>query len=222
MARDVTKTLSDTEVAKLRALLSQNPEIIEDESLGGEYPKMLFHPKYVTNMLTYKTAEDPIVKKAAKEQMRRLVLVVEDIETEEEYLGDGWRTSPAEIMIRDLGLDDPRIPKGREARRQQAINRVDRETELRQLRRRYAELTGHPFSDVVPDAPAVAQELSGDDPVVETADATDGPEVPDLREGAARRVGGRLAAKAPAAKKSKLPITKRERVAQRAAAAAGR
>lgn len=156
--RDVSKVLSDAETIKLRALLAQTPDIQVDSALGQEYPKMLFHPSYIEMYRLVKDHPDPLVKKEAQQKMSRVLVVVHDIDTEEDYITDGWRADPNDFIVMSkedggLGEADPRVPVGREGRRASAMKKQDRETELRDLRRRYAELTGKHLSEV--DAPIV-------------------------------------------------------------------
>ena len=153
--RDLTKVLSDAEAVKLRALLAQTPDIPVDEHFGEEYPKMLFHADYLPLYRLIKEHPDPLVKKEAQAKMGRVIVVVHTIEDEEEYLSDGWKTQPAELMVA-AGEVDPRIPTGREGRRAGKMRDADREHELRTLRRRYAELTGKKFVDDEPTPVQVA------------------------------------------------------------------
>lgn len=155
--RDVSKVLTDAEALKLRALLAQTPDIQIDSALGQEYPKMLFHPNYIELYRLVKDHPDPLVKKEAQQKMSRVIVIVHDIETEEDYLQDKWRSDPNDFIVMSkeeggLGEADPRIPVGREGRRASALRKQDRETELRDLRRRYAELTGRSLIDVEPPA----------------------------------------------------------------------
>lgn len=168
--RDLTKVLNDAEVVKLRALLAQSPDLPVDDHGWQEYPKMLFHRDYIDLYRLVKSHPDPLVKKEAQQNMRRVLVIVHDIGTEEDYLADGWRTDPNEFIVASiadggLGEVDPRIPTGREGRRAHQTAKATREAELRELRRRYAELTGTRLADdhdlsptsmpvPVPEAPA--------------------------------------------------------------------
>jgi len=139
--RDLTKVLSDAEAIKLRALIAQMPE--PTGSVGGfeEYPKMLYHPDYIALSRVARHHEDLKTRKEAATKMSRVIVVVHDIETEEDYLADGWKSDPVEIMIQ-MGEADPRTPTGREGRKEGVRKRQSIEDEVKQLRRRYAELTG--------------------------------------------------------------------------------
>lgn len=150
--RDLTKILSAAETLKLRALLSQQPDIPIDSSFGQEYPKMLYERNYVDLYRLVKSHPDALVRKEAQQGMTRVIVIVHDIETEEDYLADGWRNDPNDFItmsLEDGGLGevDPRIPVGKEGRRADKMNRQTREHELRDLRRRYAELTGVRLAD---------------------------------------------------------------------------
>lgn len=144
--RDVSKILTDADLLKLRELLKQAPTVAVDPNAFEEYPKMLFHPDWLTCYRLIKDHPDPVVKKDASEKLRNVQIIVHDFETEEEYLADGWKSDPNDIII-DAGEVDPRIPTGREGRRAARQTALDRDTELRSLRRRYAELTGHRLAD---------------------------------------------------------------------------
>ncbi len=156
--RDVSKVLSDAETLKLRALLAQTPDLPISDQLGQEYPKMLFHNAYIELYRLIKNHPDPLVKKEAQEKMRNVIVIVHNIEDEEEYLADGWKHDPCDIITAPveeggMGEVNPRIPTGREGRRADRQNKATREQELRNLRRRYAELTGRKLAD--DDEPAM-------------------------------------------------------------------
>lgn len=156
--RDLTKVLSDAETLKLRALLSNTPDIDPSDRLGQEYPKMLFHPDYIPIYRIIKNTTDHVAKKEAQVQMRRAIVIVHDIETEEDYLADHWRADPNDFItmsVEDGGLGevDPRIPTGREGRKAEKQNKASRDAELRALQRRYAELTGTRLADASFSAP---------------------------------------------------------------------
>ncbi len=144
--RTIAHTLSDAEQVKLRHLLSLHPDIDADHPLDTEYPKMLYHANYVELAALVKDHNDPLVKKDAQESLRRTVVVVHDIETEEEYLKDGYFSNPVDIIIQQTGKD-PRVPTGREGRRSAALEARSIDQELRALRRRYAQLTGKSLND---------------------------------------------------------------------------
>lgn len=160
--RDVSKILSEAETVKLRALLSQTPDFPVDENFGKEYPRMLFSPQYIELYRLIKDHPDDLVKKEAKSKLNRVTVIVHNVEDEEDYITDGWKNDPNDFItmsIEDGGLGeaDPRIPTGREGRRFAKINKVTREIELRDLRRRYAELTGKKLAeDVVEPEPVAA------------------------------------------------------------------
>lgn len=146
--RDVTRILSDAELIKLRALLAQSPvqtPLEEDEF--KDYPKMLYAPEWVTCYRLIKDHPDPLIKKEAMEKLKHVQVQVFDAETEEEYLLDGWKRDPNDFIVEaniaaGMTNPDPRVPTGREARRASAMNKRDREAELRDIRLRYAELMG--------------------------------------------------------------------------------
>lgn len=145
MYRDVTKVLSEADTLKLRALLAAQPEIA-DSGLGAEYPKMLYAADYWPLYVAVKTNPDPLKKKEAQQAMQHVIIVVHDLEVEEDYLADGWRDDPVKHLI-EAGEADPRTPHGREGRRAVASAKIQREEELRDLKRRYAELTGIRLKD---------------------------------------------------------------------------
>jgi hypothetical protein len=149
--RDVSKILSDADLLKLRALLDGTTG---NSASGGflEYPKMLFHPEWLTPWRLVKDHPDPLVRKEAQQKLPALQVIVHDIEMEEEYLADGWRTDPNEFIVADneahgVAHPDPRVPKGREGRLARKSQAEAADLELANLRRRYAELTGRRLLD---------------------------------------------------------------------------
>lgn len=171
--RDLTKILSDAETLKLRALLSQQPDIPLDSSFGQEYPKMLYDRPYVDLYRLVKGHPDPLVRKEAQQAIGKTIVIVHDIETEEDYLADGWRNDPNDFITMSLeegglGEVDPRIPVGKEGRRADKQNRATRDQELRNLRRRYAELTGVRLADAE-EAPATAAPVNDVAPLIDKA-----------------------------------------------------
>lgn len=206
--RDLTKVLDDAELIKLRAILSQHPDIVPDAALGTEYPKMLYHRDFLEMNGLVKDHPDPVVKKDASEQLRRCVVVVYNIGQEEEYLADAdWYAHPADIAVA-LGFGDPREPKGREALLASRQVKHDTEHEIRELRRRYAQLTGRKLGadelgeDVPTRSAAATAVLAGVGggtslPPVDTSEPT--PQVQALRERAAKNAP-KGAAKAKAKK----------------------
>lgn len=150
--RDVSKILSDADLLKLRALLDGTTG--NSATNGGflEYPKMLFHPEWLTPWRLVKDHPDPLVRKEAQQKLPALQVIVHDIELEEEYLADGWRSDPNEFIVADneangVAHPDPRVPKGREGRLARKTQAEAAEIELANLRRRYAELTGRRLLD---------------------------------------------------------------------------
>lgn len=139
MPRDLSKILSDADTLKLRALLAQHPDV-ESTGILDEYPKMLFSPGYWERYIFIRTTKDPVARKEAVQQIHNFVVAVHDIETEEEYLTDGYKTDPVQFLL-DAGEKDPRVPTGREGRRALEDERVSREQEIRNLKRRFAQLT---------------------------------------------------------------------------------
>ncbi len=152
MARggDLTKTLGADELARVRALLAENPPDMPEPGQVTQYPRMLFHKNYLDNQQAWKDEVDDLKKKKFVEKMASSVHIVLDIEEEEEFLLDGWKRSPADFLPPDK---DPRIPVGREARRVAAQQRLSREDEIQQLRLRLAELTGRQ-APMATEAPA--------------------------------------------------------------------
>lgn len=199
--RDVSKILSDADLLKLRALLDGTTG---NSASGGflEYPKMLFHPEWLTPWRLVKDHPDPLVRKEAQQKLPALQVIVHDIEMEEEYLADNWRADPNEFIVADneahgMANPDPRVPKGREGRRARRSQAEAAELELATLRRRYAELTGRRLLD---------EPTTDDLPATSLADTTLAQVQPTVSAPAPRRA----AATTPA------PTSKRERVAQAA------
>lgn len=141
MARgqDLTKTLEQAEILRLRALLAERPDLSDMPEGGGEYPRMLFHESFLEAQRAWKKQPHPETKKTASEAMAFATHVVFDADEETEYLADGWKRSPADFLPPEK---DPRIPVGREARKAHAQQAQSREREIRELRARLAELTG--------------------------------------------------------------------------------
>lgn len=154
MARgaDLTKVLDPAEVARLRTMLAENPVIAPEPGAIVEYPRMLYHSSYVAASLSWRTDTNELVKRTAAEKMRLATHEVIDVDEEEDFLLDGWKHSPADFMA-----IDPRIPAGREARRASFYDAKNRETEIRELRLRLAELTGTPVPVATPDPADYAQ-----------------------------------------------------------------
>lgn len=145
--RDVSRILSEADLIKLRALLSQaDLPAVTDAHVFEEYPKILYAPDWLMCWRLWKEHPDPIVRKDSREKMRRCEVIVHDIETEEEYLQDGWRQDPVQLMI-EAGEPNPRVPSGREGRRADRDLKAARAVELADLRRRYAELTGRKITE---------------------------------------------------------------------------
>lgn len=145
--RDLTKVLSEAEIIKLRQLAAQTPDM-PTVAAGAfqEYPKILYHPDYVPLSRVANGHPDPLTRKEALQKMPRVVVVVHDLETEEEYLRDHWKIDPVEIML-EMGEKDPRIPIGREGRLAASQRRQTVAEEVAELRRRYASLTGRSLVD---------------------------------------------------------------------------
>lgn len=150
MARgdDLTKQLDTKELARLRAILAENP--VEELPPGTltRYPRMLYHESFVEAQLSWKEDPRPEIKKLAAEKMKVATVVVFDPDEEAEYLQDGWRRSPADFM-----KIDPRIPVGREARRAQIQTKQSRQAEITELKLRLAELMGQRPADDEKDGP---------------------------------------------------------------------
>lgn len=155
--RDVSKILSEAELLKLRSILASTPSDEVDEGIGEEYPKMLFHALYVPlyQVIKQRAGGDVIKLKEAKEAIRKAYVVVDDWETEEDYLTDvdgkglpQWFTSHKDAFVAVNGYD-PTVPTGREGRRAKVQNEADRKRRLRELRREYAQLTGGVIEDEV-------------------------------------------------------------------------
>lgn len=156
--RDVSRILSDADLIKLRELLKAAPSgPMADTHAFQDYPRMLFAPGWVECYRILKEGEDHLVRKQASETMRKLQVIVPDVEAEEEYLLDGWKSDPNEFVILLNAADglvdatgqgvDPRIPTGREGRRASHMKKLDMQHELANIRRRYAELTGRKLAD---------------------------------------------------------------------------
>lgn len=150
--RDVTKILSDSDLLKLKALLSQTPDKPIDPDAFEEYPKMLFDPGWLVGYRLIQNNTDPLIVKEAKEKMKMLQVIVWNIDEEEEYLLDGWKADPNVFIIEEniakgMKNPDPRVPIGREGRRAAEHAKLTRQQELAQIRRRFAELTGKRLSD---------------------------------------------------------------------------
>lgn len=222
--RDVTTILSDAEIVRLRALIAQAPALPLDASGRLEYPKILYRRDYIGFARLAAATTDPLVRKEALEKLRHTYLAVHDIETEEDYLADlfedqtqQWFTDPNDIITLaveqgGLGERDPRIPTGREGRRAAAQNKADREYELRQLRRRFTELTGRKLEEeptTLASADGWTAAPAPDDPI-----DVDGPETPAPALVAAP--GSKAPGKPAPATKRASPVTARERVLQAA------
>jgi hypothetical protein len=157
--RDVSKILTDAEVLSLRALLKQVDEAAP--GTGGSYeflgyPKILYAPAWLMLWRISKDHPDPLVRKQNRAELRKYQVIVTDLEMEEEYLADGWVSDPNDLIVAEaLKVNpndqhpDPRVPWGREGRRAAAEQRRDRDRELADIRRRYAELTGRRLLDEV-------------------------------------------------------------------------
>lgn len=157
--RDVSKVLSDAEFVKLRGLLSQQPGGLDPfaPTEFRDYPKVLYHPDWLTCWRIIKTSPDELLKKEAKEKMKQVQVIVHDAEQEEDYLLDGWRSDPNELITEfnvknGVANPDPRVPTGREGRRARAQAQLTKDEEIRHLRLRYAELMGTPIESDTPDA----------------------------------------------------------------------
>lgn len=150
--RDVSKILSDSELLKLRELIRQAPALSVDEHDFAMYPKMMFHPDWVPCNAIIKGHPDPLLRKEALEKLRHVETIVHDIETEEDYIQDGWRSDPNTLIVEaniaaGVMNPDPRVPTGREGRRANTMAAQSRESKLREIRRQYAELTGRKLLD---------------------------------------------------------------------------
>lgn len=157
--RDVSKVLSDAEFVKLRGLLSQQPGGLDPfaPTEFRDYPKVLYHPDWLTCWRIIKTSPDELLKKEAKEKMKQVQVIVHDAEQEEDYLMDGWRSDPNDLITEfnikhGVANPDPRVPTGREGRRARAQAQLTKDEEIRHLRLRYAELMGTPIESDTPDA----------------------------------------------------------------------
>jgi hypothetical protein len=159
--QDLTKTLDAAEVIRLRALLQERPDLGEILETG-DYPKILYHQKFYAAQQEWRTSTDPSAKQRLAEVMKLASHKVFDSEEEEDYLADGWKANPADHLEEK---DDPRIPRGLEARRALKATKVDRQQEVLALRRRLAELTGEVEPPTQMAAPAkVAKRRKGPDP----------------------------------------------------------
>lgn len=141
--RDLTTTIKPEELTRIRALLAENPPMPVDPDAIAEYPRMLYHSSYLENQQAWKDEADPLKKKLFVEKMKVAVHIVTDVDEEMEFLADGWKHSPADFLDPSK---DPRVPVGREARKNALSQRLSREDEIRNLTLRLAELTGRPLS----------------------------------------------------------------------------
>lgn len=197
--RDVSRILSDSEFIKLRELIKQSGPM-SMEPLGAhafeEYPKMLFAPGWLMVFRLTKEHPDPLVKKEAREKLKHVQIIVDDIETEEEYLLDHWKRDPNDFVIEDnlahgMANPDPRVPVGREGRRAKAQQKLSIEQEISELRRRYAELTQTSILDL--PAARVAAPAPVDDDGMELSGGLESPApapVPRSVRPASAAVGG--------------------------------
>lgn len=149
----IVKQLDPTAHARIESILAEHngtaPLYVHTDF--EEYPKILFHRDYLEQRDLAKNATDQLAKAMATEQMRRLQVVVQDIDEEEEMLADGYVRTTAELEMRRNGGLDPRIPRGREQRLASAQKAIQQEQELNRMRIRYLELTGRRMSeDVLP------------------------------------------------------------------------
>ena len=154
--RDVSKILSDAELIAIKALLAQNGlgQTSSAPGVFAEYPKILYAPEFVLLQRLIQTHTDPIVRKEAKEKLSKTYVTVRDYESEMDYMQDGWKPDLNELII-ELNLAngvrpeqaDPRQPHGREGRRASRDLKAQREQELRDIQRRYMELTGRRLAD---------------------------------------------------------------------------
>ena len=135
--RDLTKSLDEKEVRRLRTLLADNPQISEAPEAGGDYPKMMYGKGYIEAEAELRRNPDPLVKKAQVETMRQLVTVVWDSEEESQAIEDDWRSSPADFLPPDK---DPRIPRGAEGRRAAVQKKLTIAEERMRLTQRLREL----------------------------------------------------------------------------------
>lgn len=160
MAKDLSVSLSaDKRMAlqrKIATMRRQNHlDVPPDPDRGDEaYPKMLYEKGFVDAQRRYKDETDPKLIQKAHDDMKRTCKQVWGHEEELEYLEDGWRTSPADLM--DV---DPRIPLGREGRRSAREKRLSVADELERLELRMAELKA--------EARSMREDVANDDePIV--------------------------------------------------------
>lgn len=178
--RDVSKILSDADLLAIKALLAQNALSQQPLSPGAfsEYPKILYAPEFVLLQRVVQFHGDPIARKEAKEKLSKTYVVARSHEEEMDYLEDGWTSDLNQLVIDQNIKDgvpeqraDPRQPQGREGRRASRDLKQQREQELRDIQRRYMELTGRRIeSDSQPLQVAGRDEFvvdESDEPVVE-------------------------------------------------------
>lgn len=152
MYHNPRKQLDDVEIQRLRALVAQRPDLSDMPEAGGDYPRMVYHEKFVQAQQDWKDATDPNVQKVAAQRMKLATHTVFDSEEEMEFLADGWRLSPADFMAHD-----PRIPMGREARKAGKAQEQSKDDRILALRRQLAALTGEVPTEgapVIVEAPA--------------------------------------------------------------------
>lgn len=138
---DLSKTLDPRELAKIRALIGERPDLSGVPTPQGDelYPKLLYHPAFYAAQQAWKTNADPKEKSRLQNDMTRATQKVLDLEDELAWLEDGWLLSYADALPKD---QDPRIARGREGRRAAVENARSVQDEIAELQRRLAVLTG--------------------------------------------------------------------------------
>ena len=170
MARDLTTALDPIEARRRQALLTPPMVVAADPNEGADYPRMLFSKAYVDAERAWRDAIDPLEQQQHAEAMKRGYVLVFSLEEEDEYLQEGYKSSPADHMA-----VDPRIPVGREARKSLAARRLSDADELRALRRRYAGLTGRNLEEEPEPAPVEAVVIGSTTSAMHTADQEKAP-----------------------------------------------
>ncbi len=204
--RDVSKILSDADVLAIKALLAQQG-LANQPLVRGEfehYPKILYAPEFVLLQRVIQFHGDPIARKEAKEKLSKTYVVVRNHDEELDYMEDGWSGDLNGLIIEQNIKDgvpenraDPRQPQGREGRMARRDLKAQREQELRDIQRRYLELTGRRIEN---DSEPV--NVAGQDECVVAEDDGPQPEAPRSDQRAARTVPAHVA---KAAKKAASP-----------------
>ena len=193
--RDLSKILTEADLVAIKALLAQQgPFEAPSPHEKREYPKVLYAPEFVLLQRLMQTHTDPIVRKEAKEKLSKTYMLVHDAEQELDYMEDGWKADLNELIIEynlSQGVSpdraDPRQPHGREGRIARKDMKAQREQELRDIQRRYMELTGRRIENDAVQTDAVVPPPHEEEPIVEEPVKTTGRRVPAHIAASAKR-----------------------------------